>query len=65
MVYWTVYTQAHSENTRKNTVGGDVPQKPLNGVGALEGTAIRVPANAFTINVNSTNGNTSIKTAFS
>ena len=49
--------QAHGEN--KSTVGGDVPPKPFGGVGALIGTVTRVPANAFTINFNSTNDNTS------
>ena len=54
--------QAHSKNI--NAVGEDVPPKPFGGVGALIGTVTRVRANAFTININSTNGNTSIKADF-
>ena len=47
------------------TRGRGRPPKPLGGVGALEGTVTRVPANSFTININTTNRNTSIKADFS
>ena len=63
-VYWTVYpyTQAHSVN--KTRAKGTCRQT-LSGMGTLEGTVTRVPANAFIININSINGNTSIKADFS
>ena len=62
-VYWTVYTKAH--NVNKNTVGKRTCLQPLGGVGGtLEDAVTRVPANSFTININSTNGNTSIKADF-
>ena len=47
----------------RNTRGLDVPQ-PLGGVGAIEGNVTQVHVNAFTININSINGNTLIKADF-
>ena len=49
----------------RNTGGGDVPPTPRLGGGALESTDTRVSANAFTININSINGNTTINEDFS
>ena len=46
----------------KNT--GDVPQTLVR-QGSLEGTVTRFPANGFTININFTYVNTSIKADFS
>ena len=54
------YTQAHS--VHRNTGKGTASQ-PL-GRRALECTVTGVPANAFTININSTNKNTLIKAYF-
>ena len=42
-----------------------MPPKLLVGMGALENTVTKVPANAFTININSNNEITSIKAEFS
>ena len=56
-----LYTKAHS--VHRNTGGGDCPNNPWEK--ALEGTVTRIPANAFTININSTNANTLIKANFS
>ena len=53
-----MYTQANSKNKHG---GRRRAPKPFGGVGALEGTVTRVPANALTTNINSTNENTSIK----
>ena len=50
----------------RNTGRRPVLPQPLSGVKtALEGTVTRVSANAFRININFTNGNTSIKAEFS
>ena len=56
-----MYTQAHS--VHKNTGGGNVPPKHLGGVwgGGTRRHRHYSSANAFTIDINSTNGNTSIK----
>ena len=49
-----MYTEAHS--VHKNTGGRDCPHN-LWGK-ALEGTVTEIPANAFTVHINSTNKNT-------
>ena len=46
-----------------NTDAGDLPFKPVGGVGTLKIVTI-IPANAFTINMNSTKGNKLIKADF-
>ena len=56
-----MYTKAHS--VHRNTGGRDCPRNPW--MKALEGTVTEVAANAFTININSTNENTLIKANFS
>ena len=53
------YTQAHS--VHRNTGRRDCPHLERR---ALESTVTEVPANAFTININFTNGNTLIKADF-
>ena len=58
----TVYcTSTHS--IHRNTGGRDCPNNPWGK--ALESTVTRIPANAFTVNINSTNANTLRKANFS
>ena len=60
-VYCKVYTLAHSMHRSPKV--GTCP-KPFEGVGHYKAT-LRVPEYAFTININSINKNTSIKTDLS
>ena len=61
ILYSILYTK--TESVHRNTGERDCPNNPWGK--ALDGTVIRIPANAFTININSTNANTLIKANFS
>ena len=50
------------DTLKRKCVGNDCP---YNSRGVLEGTVTGVPANAFTISINSTNRNTLLKADFS
>ena len=65
-VYYTVYWNSVCTLRRIAcivTQGRELPPQPLKK--ALERTVTGVSANAFTFNINSTNGNTLIKADFS